>query len=82
VCEHHKTCGQYIVNREDVSHCCFMYLYFVSPFFYCLLNYFLLHQYPNYMVECDYPFKKNMQKGGVTMLFCTFAHSCTVRSSM
>jgi hypothetical protein len=33
VCEHLMTCGQYRVNREDVSHHCFMYLYFVSPFF-------------------------------------------------
>jgi hypothetical protein len=33
VCEHLSTCGQYKVNREDVSHHCFMYLYFLSPFF-------------------------------------------------
>jgi hypothetical protein len=33
VCKHLRTCGQYIVNREDVSHHCFMYLFFVSPFF-------------------------------------------------
>jgi hypothetical protein len=37
MCEHLRTCGQYIVNSEDVSHHCFMHLYFVSPFFYCLL---------------------------------------------
>jgi hypothetical protein len=65
VCEHFRTYGQYIVNREDVSHLCFMYLYFVSPFFHCLLNSFLLHRYPNYRVEWDYPFTKDMQKGGV-----------------
>jgi hypothetical protein len=40
VCEHLRTCGQYIVNREDVSHHCFMYLYFISLFFHCLLNFF------------------------------------------
>jgi hypothetical protein len=60
VCKHLRTCGQYIVNHEDVSHHCFMYLYFVSPFFQCLLNSFLLHQYPNYRVEWDYPFTKDM----------------------
>jgi hypothetical protein len=53
MCEHLRTCGQYIVNREDVNHHCFMYLYFVSPFFHCLLNSFM------------YPFTKDMQNGGV-----------------
>jgi hypothetical protein len=65
------------VNHEDVSHNCFMYLYFVSPFFYCLLNSFLLHQYPNYRVECDYPFTKDMQNGGVDNVIsdiCMFLH--------
>jgi hypothetical protein len=33
VCEHLRTCGQYKVNHEDVSHYCFIYLYFLSPFF-------------------------------------------------
>jgi hypothetical protein len=33
VCEHLRTCGQYRVNHEDVSHHHFMHLYFVSPFF-------------------------------------------------
>jgi hypothetical protein len=42
-----------------------MYLYFVLPFFHCLLSSFLLHQYPNYRVEWDYPFTKDMQNGGV-----------------
>jgi hypothetical protein len=65
VCEHLRTCGQYIVNREDVSHHCFMYLYFVSSFFHCLLTSFLLHQLPNYMVEWDYPFTKDIQNSGV-----------------
>jgi hypothetical protein len=40
VFEHLRTCGQYIVNREDLSRNCFMYLYFVLPFFHCLLNSF------------------------------------------
>jgi hypothetical protein len=65
MCEHLMTCGQYIVNREDVSHHCFMYLYFVSPFFHCLLNSFLLHQFLEYRVEWDYPFTTDMQNGGV-----------------
>jgi hypothetical protein len=65
VCEHLRTCGQKKVNREDVSHHCFMYLYFLSPFFHCLINYFLLHQYPNYREEWDYAFTHDMQKGGV-----------------
>jgi hypothetical protein len=40
VCEHLKTHGQYKVNREDVCYYCFMYLYFLSPFFHCLINSF------------------------------------------
>jgi hypothetical protein len=77
MCEYLRTCGQYIVNREDVSHHYFIYLYFVSPFFHCLLNSFLLHRYPNYRVEWDYPFTKDMQKGGVNNVIsdiCTFLH--------
>jgi hypothetical protein len=30
--EHLRICGTYKVNCEDVSHPCFMYLYFLSPF--------------------------------------------------
>jgi hypothetical protein len=33
MCEHLRTCEQYRVNHKDVSHHCFMYLYFISPFF-------------------------------------------------
>jgi hypothetical protein len=75
VCEHLRTCGRYRVNHEDISHHCFMYLYFVSPVFHCLLTSFLLHQYPTYMVEWDYPFTKDMQNGGVDNVIsgiCTF----------
>jgi hypothetical protein len=75
VCEHLRTCGKYRVNCEDVSHYCFMYLYCVSPFFLCLLTSFLLHKFPNYRVEWDYPFTKDMQKGGVDNVIsdiCTF----------
>jgi hypothetical protein len=75
VCEHLRTCGHYKVNHEDVSHHCFIYLYFVSPFFHCLLTSFLLHQYPNYRVEWNYPFTKDMQNGGVNNVIsdiCTF----------
>jgi hypothetical protein len=82
MCEHLMTCGQYVVNREDIRHHCFMYLYFVSPFFHCLLNSFLLHQYPNYRVEWDYPFTKDMQKVESIMLYRTFARSYVVRSFM
>jgi hypothetical protein len=74
VCKHLRTCGQYKVNREDVSHHCFMYLYFISPLFHYLLI-FLLHQFTNYRVEWDYPFTKDMQKGGVDNIIldiCTF----------
>jgi hypothetical protein len=52
-----------------------MYLYFVSLFFHCSLNSFLLHQCPNYRVGWDYTFTKNMQKGGVDNVIsdiCTF----------
>jgi hypothetical protein len=75
VCEHLRTCGQYRVNREDVSHNCFIYLYFVSPFFHSLLTSFLLHQYNNYRVEWDYHFTKDMQNDGVDNIIsdiCTF----------
>jgi hypothetical protein len=37
MCEHLRTCGQYIVNHGDVSHHCFMYLYFCFTIF-SLLN--------------------------------------------
>jgi hypothetical protein len=52
-----------------------MYLYFHSPFFYFLINSFLLHQYPNYREECDYPFTHDIQKCGVDNVIsdiCTF----------
>jgi hypothetical protein len=52
-----------------------MYLYFLSPFFYCLINSFLLHQYSNYREEWDYLFTHDMQKGGVDNVIsdiCTF----------
>jgi hypothetical protein len=65
MCKHLRTYRQYRVNHEDVDHHCFMYLYFVSPFFHCLLTSFLLHKYPNYRVEWNYPFTKDMQNGGV-----------------
>jgi hypothetical protein len=79
VCEQLRTCGQYKVNCEDISHhCyCFMYLYFLSPCFHCLINSFLLHQYPNYREEWDYAFTHHMQKGGVDNVIsdiCTFLH--------
>jgi hypothetical protein len=54
-----------------------MYLYFLSPFFHCLTNSLLLHQYPNYREECDYPFTHDMQNGGVDNVIlniCTFLH--------
>jgi hypothetical protein len=41
-----------------------MYLYFILPFFHCLLT-FLLHQFSNYRVEWDYPFTKDIQNGRV-----------------
>jgi hypothetical protein len=42
-----------------------VYVYFISPFFHCLHTSFLLHKFLNYRVECDYPFTKDMQNGGV-----------------
>jgi hypothetical protein len=65
VCKHLRTCGQYKINHENVSHHCLMYLYFLSPFFHCLINSFLLHQYPNYREEWDYAFTHDIQKGEV-----------------
>jgi hypothetical protein len=44
-------------------------LFYVSiisfTIFHCIFYSFLLHQFPNYMVEWDYPFTKDMQNGGV-----------------
>jgi hypothetical protein len=57
MCEHLRTYGQYKVNREHVSHRYFMYLYFISPNFHCLLTSFLLNQFPNYMLEKEYKYK-------------------------
>jgi hypothetical protein len=51
MCEYLRIFGQYIIHHEDVSHHCFTYLYFVSPFFHYLLNSFVLHQFPNYRVK-------------------------------
>jgi hypothetical protein len=53
-----------------------MYLYFLSPFFLASLI-LLLHQYPNYTEEWDYPFEHDMQKGGVDNVIVdiyTFLH--------
>jgi hypothetical protein len=80
MCEHLKTCGQYKVNREDVSHHCFIYLYFVSLFFHCLLTSFLLHQFPNYIVEWNYSLQRICKTVESIMLYQTFACSCIVRS--
>jgi hypothetical protein len=41
VWEHLRICGTYKVNREDVSHHYFMYLYFLSPFFIAYLILFI-----------------------------------------
>jgi hypothetical protein len=77
VCEHLRTCEDHRVNREDVSHHRFMYLYFVSPFFHCLLNSSLLHQYPNYRVKWDYPFTKDMQKSWSRQYYIRHLHVLT-----
>jgi hypothetical protein len=37
----------------------------VHHFFIAYLILFLLHQFPNYRVEWDYPFTKDIQNGGV-----------------
>jgi hypothetical protein len=41
VCEHLRICEIYKVNREDVSHHYFMYLYFLSPLFIAYLILFI-----------------------------------------
>jgi hypothetical protein len=51
-----------------------MYLYFLS-FFQCLINSFLLHQYPNYREEWDYHFTHAMQKGRVNNVI---SDNCTL----
>jgi hypothetical protein len=80
VCEHLKTYGQYKVNREDVSHHCFMYLYFVSPFllltsFYCIS--FLIIGWNGIIL-----LQRICKTVELIMLYRTCACSCTVRSSM
>jgi hypothetical protein len=82
MCEHLRTRGQYRVYREDVSHHYFIYLYFVSPFFYCLLTSFLLHHFSNYRVEWNYPFTKICKMVESTILYRTYAYSCTMKSFM
>jgi hypothetical protein len=84
MCEQLRTCGQYKVNHEHVSQHCFMYLYFLSLFFHCLINSFLLHQYPNYRKEWDYAFTHDMQKSGVDNVIsdiCTFLR-CEITSTL
>jgi hypothetical protein len=82
VCEHLRTCGQYRVNREDVSNHCFMYLYFISTFFiaYLILFYcisFLIIGWNEIILL--WRICKMVES---TMLYWTFACSCVVRSFM
>jgi hypothetical protein len=74
VCEHLRPCGQYKVNREDVSQHCFMYLYFLSPFFYCI-SVLIIRR--NVIILLLMASKKEES----TMLYRSFARSCAVRSS-
>jgi hypothetical protein len=51
-----------------------VYLYFLSPF---SIAYFLLHKYPNYREEWDYPFEHDRQRGEMDNIItdiCTFLH--------
>jgi hypothetical protein len=82
VCEHLRTCGQYRVKREDVSHHCFMYLYFVLPFFiaclilFCCISILIIGWNGIILLQMICKTVKS------TMLYPTFACSCTVRFFM
>jgi hypothetical protein len=82
VCEHLRTCGQYIVNHEDVSHHYFMYLYYVSPFLHYLLNSFYCISI--LIIGCNgiILLQRICKKVQSTMLYRTFSCSCAMRSSM
>jgi hypothetical protein len=82
VCEHLRTCGQYKVNREDISHHYFMYLYFISSFFHCLLNYFYCISLLIIGWNVIILLQRICKKVESTMLYRTFARSYAVRSSM
>jgi hypothetical protein len=41
VCDHLRICETYKVNHKDEIHYCFMYLYFLSPFFIAYLILFI-----------------------------------------
>jgi hypothetical protein len=81
VCEHLSTYGQYKVNREDVSHHYFIYLYFFT-IFHCLINSFYCISFLIIgrrgiillLVTCN--------KVESTTLQRIFICSCTVRSFM
>jgi hypothetical protein len=82
VCSHLRTCGQYKVNHEDVSHHYFMYLYFLLPFFIAQL---ILFYYINILIigrNGIILLLMTCKKVELTMLYWTFARSCAVRSSM
>jgi hypothetical protein len=81
VCEHLRTCGQYRVNREDVSHHYFIYLYFVTPFFHYLLLFYSI-----IFIIIDWNEIIHLQRickmVESTMLYQTCACSCDMRSSI
>jgi hypothetical protein len=82
VCEHLRTCGQYRVNREDVSHHCFMYLYFISLIF---IAYLLLFYCISILIigwNGIILLQRVCKTVELTMLYQTFVHFCAVRSSM
>jgi hypothetical protein len=82
VCEHLRTCEQYKINREYVSHHCFMYLYFVSPFF---IPYLLLFYCTSFLIvgwNGIIHLQRICKTVESIMLYRTYACSCVVRLSM
>jgi hypothetical protein len=79
--EHLRTCRQYEVNHEDVSHHCFIYLYFISPFFHCLLNSFYCINFLIIWWNVIILLQKICKTVESTMLYRTFTRSCAVKSS-
>jgi hypothetical protein len=82
VCEYLRTCGQYRVNREDVSHHYFMYLYFVSPFFIAYLILFYCTSFLIIAWNGIILLQRICKMVESPILYRTFVRSCAVRSFM
>jgi hypothetical protein len=82
VCEHLRTCGQYIVNREDIS---IIVLCIYILFHHFFISYLILFYCISILIigwNRIILLQRMCKKVDSTMLYRTFARSCIVRSSI